>query len=127
MNIRAPKGDLQIRAVCDARGNAEVSFDDCNKCLSAIKQVGGEAPKSPGVVELATTYFGAVKRWIAAGRPTRDATEVGKIHSDFCVPCNWYDSQTRRCKGCGCQVKAKGMAMLNKIKMETEHCPKNLW
>jgi len=130
MNVRTPKGNLQLKTHCTAQKNKLVSYDICKKCLSNIKSSVPKTlsvPETPGATKLLTNYWKAVKKWIAAGRPTRDIESVQKIHKEFCTPCDWYDSKSQRCKGCGCQVKAKGMALLNKIKMKTEHCPRGYW
>ncbi len=150
-NQRAPKGNLQVQAHCDAQYEHVVSYEDCKKCLTAIVEIGGNLdeqfvkdsiplpeaikkrlgkkgiPTLPGVSESLDTYWKAVKRWIAGGRPVRGPEEVKQIHKDFCAPCDWYDAESQRCKGCGCVVKPQGVALLNKIKMQTEHCPRNFW
>ena len=151
MNQRTPRGNLQIQAYCDAQYNHAVSHRDCEKCFADITEIGGNLDKQvvednipipeaikkrvdkkgiptlPGVEELLDTYWKAVKRWIAAGRPVRRDGEVQRIHKEFCAPCDWYDSKSQRCKGCGCIVKPQGIALLNKIKMQTEHCPRSFW
>ncbi len=151
INQRTPKGDLQIQAYCDAQYNHAVSYKDCKKCLTDMGEVGGNLdakfieanvsvpaaikrrtgkkgiPSLPGTGELLDTYWKAVKRWVVAGRPIRDAETVRQIHEDFCSTCDWHDPESKRCKGCGCVVKPEGIALLNKIKMQTEHCPRSFW
>jgi len=76
-------------------------------------------------------YKEALLKWQRAGRPTRSEEEVKRIHETLCnppgEPCAWYDSEKKRCKGCGCKVSTSSMAVLNKIKMATEHCPLEKW
>lgn len=72
-------------------------------------------------------YQAALRRWISGGRPTRSSEEVAEILETHCKKCDWYDSEKGRCKGCGCRVTSSSVAVLNKIKMATEHCPKELW
>ena len=36
-------------------------------------------------------------------------------------------ARTNICRGCGCRVAAYGMAVFNKIKMATQHCPREKW
>jgi hypothetical protein len=150
MNKRTPKGDLQINVYCGSQGNRQVSFPQCQHCVAEVTKLGGTldeetvlentplpeqmkeagedgVPDFPGAAQLVSNYWKAVKRWIAAGRPTRSAEEVKTIHADFCSTCNWYDEESQRCKGCGCSVKPKGIAILNKIEMATEHCPQMFW
>jgi hypothetical protein len=73
------------------------------------------------------TYGHAVLRWLAAGRPVRSPEEVAAIFRDHCLGCEFYNAQSGRCKICGCRVKREGHAVLNKIAMATEHCPKRYW
>lgn len=155
MNERTSQGNLQINTYCTARKNCTVKYEECKQCLFDIAEIGGNLnekivknsiplpepikerlgedgiPDFPGANELLDNYWKAVKKWIIAGRPKRKASEVKRIHKEFCLasptPCDWYDSKSQRCKGCGCKVKPKGIAILNKIRMETEHCPKGLW
>jgi hypothetical protein len=150
MNKRTPNGDLQIDARCGLRGNTPVGHERCKRCLSDVGEIGGtldkgEAIKSlslpepmkeldengvpsfPLAAQLMATYWAAVKRWIAAGRPRRSSEEVKSLHATFCAKCDWYDPESQRCKGCGCRVKPKGIAILNKIEMATEHCPQKFW
>lgn len=97
-----------------------VDADICKNCHMS------KVPNFPSNSKLITNYGKAVKRWIVAGRPTRSKEEVKRIY-DLCASCNWFDSESQRCKGCGCNVKPKGLAIFNKIKMLTEHCPRRLW
>lgn len=151
MNKRTPKGDLQVNAHCGLRSDVSVSWEQCERCSSDTASVGGTldketalenlslpesmkeldehgVPNSPLASQLMATYWTAVKRWIMSGRPTRSAEEVKTIYDDFCgAGCAWYDTPSQRCKGCGCRVAPKGIAILNKIKMATEHCPQRFW
>jgi hypothetical protein len=72
-------------------------------------------------------YKEAVMKWNKAGRPVRTDAEVEEIHKTHCEPCAWYDKEKKRCKGCGCRVSVSSTAVFNKIKMGTEHCPRELW
>jgi len=68
-------------------------------------------------------YGGAVKRWIAAGRPVRSDARVQEIFDTLCRPCQYFDARRQTCRLCGCAVRRSGSAFLNKIKMATERCP----
>jgi hypothetical protein len=120
----------------------EVSDEHCAKCprhieaerlavkLAAVKCAEGRVPKTPGVLRRALTYAEAVTGWVAAGRPERTDEETVTIFHKYCSsspPCSWFDSVKQVCKGCGCNVNASGPAVLNKIKMATQHCPRGLW
>lgn len=138
MNKLTPRGDVQIQAYCTVLKRI-VGIDECKQCQRDIVKIDGNLnkdeigntsehiPDFPGVVTLLDNYWLAVKRWITAGKPTRTDNDVKKIHEEFCSRCDWYDSKSKRCKGCGCKVKPEGIALLNKIKMATEYCPRNYW
>lgn len=150
MNKRTPSGDLHVGARCGLRGHAPVTWEQCKNCLSDVGDVGGTlnekaalktlalpesmkkldedgVPNFPFAAQLMATYWTAVKRWVAAGRPKRTKEEVKSLHATFCAKCDWYDPGSQRCKGCGCRVAPKGIAILNKIEMATEHCPQKFW
>ena len=86
-----------------------------------------EAPQYPPMSMQLWAYKEALQKWNAAGRPVRSKEEVNHIHETFCMKCDWYDEKKKRCKGCGCRVTIGDLAVLNKIKMATEHCPRELW
>lgn len=86
-----------------------------------------EPPPPPGIVRRAFSYAEALARWTAAGRPERSDKDVEHIFAHFCKPCRWFQRRRQICRGCGCRVADKGFAVTNKIKMATEHCPRNLW
>jgi hypothetical protein len=84
-------------------------------------------PEPPSLAQRVMSYAEAVARWIAAGRPERSDKEVEEIFNTDCKPCKWFDRERQICRGCGCRVTDDGFAVLNKIKMATEHCPRELW
>ena len=61
------------------------------------------------------------------GMPTRSDAEVAAIFATHCQPCEHYDPAAQTCAVCGCRVRQSGAALLNKIKMATERCPKGRW
>lgn len=126
-----PDGSLQIHAFCTV-GHKKVTCDDCKQCEGELVQLDGSlkahpTPETPALISQARTYWKAVKKWVAEGRPVRSDAEVKKIHANYCLQCDWYDKPSQRCKGCGCKVKPAGKALLNKAKMATEHCPRDFW
>ena len=86
-----------------------------------------QIPHYPSISMQIWSYKEALIKWNKAGRPTRTQEEVEKIHEEFCVGCEWYDVDQKRCRGCGCKVTVGSIAVMNKIKMGTEHCPKDKW
>ena len=85
------------------------------------------SPKTPNLLRRAVSYAEAVIEWTAAGRPERSDEEVAMIFQHFCKPCRWFNSRKRFCYGCGCRVADSGFAIFNKIKMATQHCPRDFW
>jgi len=112
---------------------------DCRRCLGLVPEEAptddappepsppSEPPEPPGLVRRAISYAEALARWTAAGRPERPDKEVERIFYQHCKTCKWYDPQRQICRGCGCRVAENGYAVLNKIKMATENCPRELW
>lgn len=70
-------------------------------------------------------YTAALAQWTVAGFPAREQEEVSRIERELCRPCEKYVDG--RCKTCGCRVTASSLAVVNKIKMATEHCPLEKW
>jgi hypothetical protein len=115
---------LKVKARCAITGKL-IDPDTCNICNGDIEAI---TPKQyPAVTTELATYVKAVKGWIAAGRPTRTDEEIAELQIKYCDQCDWYDPEQGRCKGCGCKTNAEGAALLNKVRMATQHCPKQLW
>jgi hypothetical protein len=121
----------------------EVARQECNACLVELatfnlqpdiiirqyREHESEIEKDkdyPSLLTQVNNYRLSVTRWIKAGRPTRTEGEIERLFI-ICKKCDWYDVKTSRCKGCGCRVVPKGLAIVNKLKMATEHCPRNLF
>lgn len=98
-----------------------------SECGAAEKALLKTTPKYPSLTMQLLTWKEAIKKWRAAGKPVRNKEEMRKILETHCHKCAWYDKDKRRCKGCGCRVTEGGVAVLNKIRMKTEHCPRDLW
>ena len=88
------------------------------------------------IVKKAARYAKALATWAKAGFPTRTDEEVAAIVA-VCQAATYttkqdqtrycYDHAGGRCTRCGCCINAATMAMRNKARMATEHCPRNLW
>jgi hypothetical protein len=126
-----PSGSLQVHAFCTI-GRKKITCEGCKQCEGELISIDGslqldKTPETPALFHQARNYWQAVKSWIAAGRPVRTDLEVREIHTNYCLECDWYDKPSQRCKGCGCKVRPGGVALLNKAKMATEHCPRDFW
>ncbi len=131
LNFLDKDGILHLDTRCTLL-DRKVCFEECDKCILDMEKVGAgkeeaEVPTLPGFGKQLSNYWTALRKWIAAGRPERSSEEVARLHREFCSQCSWFDSESSRCKGCGCNVKPAGAALLNKIRMATEHCPQNFW
>ena len=119
------KGAVAVRRICNSPASPHlhhlVEEEDCRRCTR------NEPPKTPPLAARIVSYAEAVARWIAAGRPTRSEEEVKTIYETHCKPCPWREWGTDICRGCGCYVTDHGLAVSNKIKMATEHCPQEGW
>lgn len=93
--------------------------------IKADPVVAGAAARLGVMLADVGRYAQALRWWAASGFPVRSRLEVDRIDRDFCRRCEDY--LKGRCKECGCQVNARGFAVVNKIKMATEHCPKEKW
>jgi hypothetical protein len=80
-------------------------------------------PNYPAMNMQIWTYKEALIKWHKAGRPTRTDEEVEHIHKTHCLKCDWHDPEQDRCRGCGCRVTVGAIAVFNKLRMQTEHCP----
>jgi len=108
-----------------------INETDCESCVlkhtEPISGIAALTPTTPSLPKRILTYAQAVAEWIAAGSPERSDKEVQDIYDDLCKSCSWLDDQSGICRGCGCHVADFGMAITNKIKMATQHCPREKW
>jgi hypothetical protein len=141
-------GTIDFRCVnCGKTVSFNRSFfsDTCNENIEECEkyaincQVSEDRNAPPPITTRINNYLKAVKRWIAAGCPTRTDEEVVKIFETYCARCKYFDKENSRCNTCGCnlsseekgilaQLKSVGVnAMMNKIRMKTEYCTIGLW
>ena len=92
-----------------------------------ITKYEGKAPEYPALLMQLVSWKEAIRKWRTAGKPVRTDKEVKKILDTHCKNCSWYDKDQRRCKGCGCKITDGGVAIFNKIRMATEHCPREFF
>ena len=83
--------------------------------------------EEPGFIVLGINYTVAIGRWLLEGRPVRAPEEVAEIFNNTCSPCVYFNRTRQSCKVCGCRANRHGSALVNKIAMKTESCPRNKW
>lgn len=89
-----------------------------------------DAPKRISAKTKVLRYAEALAKWVKAGRPTRSDEEVEQIYV-ICAgdenqdACEFFQDDT--CQKCGCVIRKKPAAFLNKLKMATESCPVDKW
>jgi len=114
--------DVTDAQVMDMIKDAGLDVEDLDR--AHIIEPGELPPDFPPMSMQVWTYKEALIKWNKAGRPTRTQEEVEEIHKTHCEQCDWYEPTQKRCRGCGCKVTVGSIAVLNKLKMKTEHCPK---
>lgn len=90
----------------------------------------------PSTARKIATFASAVKRWIAAGSPTRSDSEVERIVSLACHHCPLFNGSICTHRNCGCRIQTpkqerkewtiRGIlskSLQNKARMATEDCP----
>jgi hypothetical protein len=95
-----------------------------NEDYTRPKKNEGQNP--PNLITRLTSWQRATQRWIDAGSPVRSEDEVQRILR-ICQSCPFYNKRKKRCQVCGCNVNGGKFAILNKIRMATENCPKHKW
>lgn len=131
-------GSLRVLMVCDLL-KKEVSFESCTKCFKqmsekfeAEKQAEKQVEQQANIVEPSLAkkvqhYSQAIYTWVKEGMESRTDAEVEEILNTHCKQCSLYDSSKHICKKCGCQIQLGGVAITNKLKMKSEHCPLGKW
>jgi len=71
--------------------------------------------------QMALKYSKAILKWSLAGFPVRNQEDIKHIYNDICLPCEYHING--KCKKCGCRISESTIALKNKIKIGTEHCP----
>lgn len=101
--------------------NLGVTPQICHQCDSTtrVEERKNQAKFGTKVMN----YFGAIRRWVASGRPTRSEEEIAALFAEHCKGCDMYDAEKHACKSCGCNVSEDADPLDNKLAMATEHCP----
>lgn len=105
----------------------------------AVEATGDALPLA--VLPVRMAY--ALTRWLAAGKPTRDEGEITALLENFCKKCPYYKNSRCSHPKCGCQIRSVteeqetvdklsilfkiSPALVNKLRLGTEHCPEGLW
>ena len=111
--FRHMNGEDALCTITDLQVDPEV----CGRCDKETREQ--EAKLGDKIVH----YVGAVRRWVAKGRPSRSKEEIEKLFKENCEKCDRYDPATHSCKNCGCAVTLSVTPLANKLAMATEVCP----
>ena len=101
--------------------NLDVDQEMCNRCDSETRE------HESNIGQKMVNYFGAVRRWVANGRPSRTDEQIIELFETHCQQCERYDEKKHACKNCGCKVSNDSSPLTNKLGMLTEHCPLGRW
>jgi len=114
-------GEQWTAAIEAARGN--------NKSCKLAAERLAEETGDPTIVAKAGHYAIALARWAAVWPPfpTRTQEAIEQIYTEHCLLCEFHDDKTDVCRMCHCNVLTTGVAMRNKLAMETEHCAMGKW
>lgn len=100
------------------------SLPDCRGKVAVARE---RPAVPPGIIKRATAGLSAATRWMVAGRPRRSFGEITRIYDELCQPCPQFMAKSQSCGVCGCRVSKNRAALLNKIRMATESCPRGKW
>lgn len=78
------------------------------------------------IIQQAVHYGEAVATHVKTGAKTRSDEEVANLLAT-CQACESYDARHERCTLCGCKCNKSASAFLNKLRMATQHCPRQKW
>ena len=116
-----PDGDFgPFKNVLVVRKKGETAVPSLTEAEKETVGEGANKLKLSALV--ARRYAAAILKWSRAGWSRRTPDEVKAIFRTKCLPCP--ERQRGKCKKCGCRVSEGTIALVNKIRMATEHCPK---
>lgn len=134
--VELPSGVLLCRATGRTfRGDRQPIYC-CNAVLADLDaEIDADLLELGVVVEsdeqrysLWSKWRAAIRKWKAAGKPVRKPEEIQACLS-ICKTCDQYSTRLgfSYCQSCGCHVNGLMIGELNKIRMQTESCPKGKW
>ncbi len=124
---KPPRRNCPKKLTPEARAQREAArAEQDRQAKREAEQLKPEGERLGWTFEMVCRYAAALKKWIAAGRPTRTNEEVMAIEN-ICKQCEKYEAESGRCKVCGCKITTPGIAILSKAKLATEVCPKEKW
>lgn len=80
----------------------------------------------PPLSEQVKNYAKAAAQHAASGRVSRSDDEVENLLK-ICTACEFYNLEKERCSVCGCKCSRGKITWLNKLRMASQHCPKEKW
>ena len=100
----------------------------CGRIVQAPKEnvVHADCKRGANFIQKAVHYATAVVTHIATGAKTRTDEEVEQLLA-ICQQCEKYNALKGYCRVCGCKCNNLKNAFLNKLRMESQHCPEKKW
>jgi len=122
------KSDKPPKRNCPKKLTPEQLEERKRKACEEAEALRPEGEKLGWDFGMVCRYAAALKKWVAAGRPTRTDEEVEAIKA-ICKSdeCKKYEPIEGRCRACGCKIHTPGITILSKAKLATETCPKDKW
>lgn len=107
----------------------------CRNCRRIVKvlseriteqECAYRPPEMPPVAEQVKNYAKAVVQHVVSGSVSRSDDEVDAL-LEICRACEFYNQEKERCSVCGCRCSRGKTTWLNKLRMASQHCPKEKW
>lgn len=100
----------------------------CGRRVQAPRDtvVHADCRRGATFIQMAVNYAKAVATHISTGAKTRTDDEVNAL-LEICQNCEHYNAEGRYCHVCGCRCTNGSNAFFNKLRMESQHCPRGKW
>ena len=100
----------------------------CGRIVQAPKDhvIHAECRPVANFIQRAVNYTKAVAIHISTGAKKRTDEQVNDL-LDICQHCEHYNAEGQYCRVCGCRCTGGSNAFFNKLRMESQHCPRGKW
>lgn len=100
----------------------------CGRMLKVPKTntVHAVCVRKPSLARQAINYTKAVVKHIATGAKTCTDEEVEE-RLKICQSCDFFNLDKQYCKLCGCNCNTSKSPFVNKLRMQSQKCPRGKW